>query len=98
MTTTFAKTVPMSTYLACFIISDMEKLKMIAKRLKKRDFPVSVYSTKLHGKEKKHFPLQIGVKAIEYYINLFNVDYPLPKLGKCTIYKRSILFIKNENI
>lgn len=94
MTTTFAKTVPMSTYLACFIISDMEKSKMIAKGLNGREFPVSVYSTKLQNKEKRAFPLQIGVKAIEYYIKLFLIDYPLPKLGKCTIYKkRSFYFI-----
>lgn len=93
MTTTFAKTVPMSTYLACFIISDMEKSKMIAKGLDGREFPVSVYTTKLQDKEKRAFPLQIGVKAIEYYIKLFRVDYPLPKLGECTIYKRNFYFI-----
>lgn len=87
MITTFAKTIPMSTYLACFIISDMEKLKMTAKGLKGQEFPVSLYSTKLQEKEKRQFPLQISVKAIEYYIKLFQIDYPLPKLGKCTIYK-----------
>ncbi|GAB1864921.1 Aminopeptidase [Camponotus japonicus] len=85
MTTTFAKTVPMSTYLACFIISDMEKLKMTAKGLKGREFPVSVYSTKLQEKEKRQFSLQISVKAIEYYINLFQIDYPLPKLDMVAI-------------
>ncbi|XP_029160957.1 glutamyl aminopeptidase-like isoform X2 [Nylanderia fulva] len=84
-TTTFAKTVPMSTYLACFIISDMVSSKMMAKGLNGQEFPVSVYSTKLQTKEKRHFALHIGVKAIEYYINLFQIDYPLPKLDLVAI-------------
>lgn len=85
MTTTFAKTVPMSTYLACFIINDMVSSKMMAKGLNGQEFPVSVYSTKLQTKEKRQFALHMGVKAIEYYIKLFKIDYPLPKLGKYTI-------------
>ncbi|XP_072747372.1 aminopeptidase A isoform X2 [Anoplolepis gracilipes] len=84
-TTTFAKTVPMSTYIVCFIVSDMIKSKMMAKGLNGREFPVSVYSTKLQVKEKRNFPLEIGVKAIEYYIKLFEIDYPLPKLDMVAI-------------
>ncbi|XP_070159038.1 aminopeptidase A isoform X2 [Polyergus mexicanus] len=84
-TITFAQTVPMSTYLACFIVSDMVKSTMMAKGLNGREFPVSVYSTKLQAKEKRQFPLHIGVKAIEYYIKLFEIDYPLPKLDMVAI-------------
>lgn len=85
MTTTFAKTVPMSTYLACFIINDMVSSKMMAKGLNGQEFPVSVYSTKLQTKEKRQFALHMGVKAIEYYIKLFKIDYPLPKLDLVAI-------------
>ena len=84
-TTTFAKTVPMSTYLACFIISDMISSEMMAKGLNGREFPVRVYSTSLQIKEKRQFALRIGVKAIEYYIKLFEIDYPLPKLDLVAI-------------
>ena len=79
---TFTKTVPMSTYLACFIISDFVGTSRMANGLNDRKFPITVYTTRLQSKEKRDFALDIGVKAIEYYINLFNIDYPLPKLGK----------------
>lgn len=81
-TVQFAKSVPMSTYLACFIVSDFVAVTKLAKGLNNREFPVSVYTSRLQSDEKKHFALEIGVKAIEYYINLFRIDYPLPKLGK----------------
>ncbi|KAL0132492.1 hypothetical protein PUN28_000323 [Cardiocondyla obscurior] len=84
-TATFSKTVPMSTYLACFIISDFISTSEMAKGLEGREFPVSVYTTKLQSKEKRAFAVDIGVKAIEYLINLFKIDYPLPKLDMAAI-------------
>ncbi|XP_011637436.2 LOW QUALITY PROTEIN: glutamyl aminopeptidase-like [Pogonomyrmex barbatus] len=83
-TATFAKTVPMSTYLACFIVSDFIGTSQMAKGLNNREFPVTVYSTRLQKKE-TNFALEVGVKAIEYYINLFKIDYPLPKLDMAAI-------------
>lgn len=80
-TVTFAKSVPMSTYLSCFIVSDFVALTKMAKGQNDRQFPVSVYTTKAQ-EEKGAFALDIGVKIIEYYINLFRIDYPLPKLGE----------------
>lgn len=83
-TVTFAKSVPMSTYLACFIVSDFVAVTAPAKGLSGQTFPVSVYTTRAQ-QAKGSFALEIGVKAIEYYINLFNIDFPLPKLGACSI-------------
>ncbi|XP_053981166.1 glutamyl aminopeptidase-like [Hylaeus volcanicus] len=83
-TVKFAKSVPMSTYLSCFIVSDFVAVTSMAKGLNGRQFPVSVYTTKAQ-KEKGSFALDIGVKIIEYYINLFDVDYPLPKLDMAAI-------------
>lgn len=77
----FAKSESMSTYLACFIVSDFVAVTKKAKGLKGREFPISVYTTRAQ-KQKGSFALDMGVKAIEYYIKLFDVDYPLPKLGK----------------
>ena len=70
----------MSTYLACFIVSDFVAVTKEANGLDGRTFPISVYTTRAQ-QEKGSFALEIGVKIIEYYINLFNIDYPLPKLG-----------------
>ncbi|XP_076628645.1 glutamyl aminopeptidase [Colletes latitarsis] len=83
-TVTFAKSVPMSTYLTCFIVSDFVAKTKTAKGLNGRQFPVSVYTTRAQ-KEKGSFALDVGVKIIEYYIGLFDVDYPLPKLDMAAI-------------
>ncbi|KOC69924.1 Glutamyl aminopeptidase [Habropoda laboriosa] len=83
-TVTFAKSVPMSTYLSCFIVSDFVALTKMAKGHGDRKFPVSVYTTRAQ-QQKGAFALDIGVKIIEYYIKLFNIDYPLPKLDMAAI-------------
>ncbi|KAK1134886.1 hypothetical protein K0M31_007653 [Melipona bicolor] len=83
-TVTFAKSVPMSTYLSCFIVSDFIALTQMAKGLNDRQFPVSVYTTRTQ-QDKATFALDIGVKIIEYYIDLFRIDYPLPKLDMAAI-------------
>ncbi|KAG7213582.1 hypothetical protein KM043_002837 [Ampulex compressa] len=83
-TVTFAKSVPMSTYLSCFIVSDFVAVTSMAKGLNNREFPVSVYTTRAQ-KEKGSFALEFGVKVIEYYINLFRIDYPLPKLDMAAV-------------
>ncbi|XP_024870969.1 glutamyl aminopeptidase-like [Temnothorax curvispinosus] len=85
-TVTFAKTTKrMSTYLACFIVSDFVSMSKMAKNLNGEEFPVSVYTTRIQSREKRAFALDIAVKAIEYYINLFKIDYPLPKLDMASI-------------
>ncbi|XP_031783197.1 glutamyl aminopeptidase isoform X1 [Nasonia vitripennis] len=83
-TVTFAKSVPMSTYLACFVVSDFVAVTRNAKGMKERTFPISVYTTRAQ-KEKATFALDIGVQIIEYYIKLFDIDYPLPKLDMAAI-------------
>ena len=80
-TVTFADSVPMSTYLACFIVSDFTHVTKNAKRLNGESLPVNVYTTKMHNK-KGAFALDVAVKTIEHYIKIFDIDYPLPKLGK----------------
>ncbi|XP_034934973.1 glutamyl aminopeptidase isoform X2 [Chelonus insularis] len=84
-TVTFAKSVPMSTYLICFIVSDFVSVTAPAKKLDgSPSLPISVYTTRAQ-KEKGSFALDIGVKIIEYYTQLFKIDYPLPKLDMAAI-------------
>ncbi|KAL7300763.1 hypothetical protein TKK_0006740 [Trichogramma kaykai] len=83
-TVTFADSVPMSTYLVCFIVSDFVGVTKNAHGLNGKTFPISVYTTK-QQKAKAAFALDVGVKTIEYYINLFGIDYPLPKLDMAAI-------------
>ncbi|XP_036146513.1 glutamyl aminopeptidase-like isoform X2 [Monomorium pharaonis] len=84
-TVTFEETVPMSTYLACFIIHDFIGTTKTAKGLNGKEFPISIYTTRLQSQERRDFAVDIGVKAIEYYINLFQINYPLPKLDMAGI-------------
>ncbi|XP_043274166.1 glutamyl aminopeptidase-like [Venturia canescens] len=83
-TVNFAKSVPMSTYLICFIVSDFVGVTAPARNLEGNTFPISVYTVRAQ-KEKAHFALDIGVKIIEYYIKLFGINYPLPKLDMAAI-------------
>lgn len=75
-TVNFQESVRMSTYLACFIVSDFASREGdVNSALKMRVFatPAQV--------DKVDFALSTGIAITQYYIQYFNVDYPLPKLG-----------------
>ncbi|KAF7396623.1 hypothetical protein HZH66_007485 [Vespula vulgaris] len=79
MVTTFAPTLPMSTYLVAFLISDFECLTSSADSLNGTRIPLSV-CVRSDYKSKVQFALNIAAQAIEYYSNVLNIDYALPKL------------------
>ncbi|XP_033329801.1 glutamyl aminopeptidase [Megalopta genalis] len=83
-TVTFATSSRMSTYLSCFIVSDFVAVTSKAKNHDGRLFPISVYTTSAQ-KEKGTFALDIAVSVIQYYISLFDIGYPLPKLDLAAI-------------
>lgn len=72
----------MSTYLACFIVSDFkEKHKTINTSNIGTPFNMRVYATPAQL-DKVDFALQSGVTITEYFIKYFQIAYPLPKLGE----------------
>ncbi|XP_015171023.1 PREDICTED: glutamyl aminopeptidase-like [Polistes dominula] len=79
MITIFAPTLPMSTYLVAFLISDFECLTSSADSLNGTRIPLSV-CVRSDYKNKVQFALNIAAQAIEYYSNILNIDYALPKL------------------
>lgn len=79
-TVNFAKSVSMATYVTCFIVSDFVANTANAKNLNGKDLPISVYTTNFQ-QEMGKYALDVGVKVIEYYMKLFDIPYPLPKLG-----------------
>jgi len=80
-TAKFAETVPMSTYLACFIVSDFDHLPPAKS---KHGFDVSVYAR--NGQtQKMEYALRVAAATIDYYIDYFAIDYPLPKLDLIAI-------------
>ncbi|GFG31124.1 hypothetical protein Cfor_00773 [Coptotermes formosanus] len=80
-TVEFSESVPMVTYLSCFIVSDFEHLSPVTVS---QGFPFSIYATPAQVNKTK-YALEVGVKIIEYYIKYFGIPYPLPKLDLAAI-------------
>lgn len=67
----------MSTYLACFIVCDFQSLEPVKAD---QGFPLTVYARRGQAENMKYAQF-VGLKAINFYVNYFGIDYPLPKLG-----------------
>lgn len=71
----------MSTYLACFVICDFEaKETIINSNGIGHDFTLRSFAQK-DQTHKIDFAQDIGKRATEFYINYYQVPFPLPKLG-----------------
>ncbi|KAJ8915223.1 hypothetical protein NQ315_015446 [Exocentrus adspersus] len=80
---TFEETVEMSTYLACFIVSDFINTETSFEN-KGTTIPLKVYASP-DNLAKTTYAGEVGKKVIEYYVNYFNISYPLPKLDMVAI-------------
>ncbi|KAM3964208.1 glutamyl aminopeptidase [Aphomia sociella] len=82
---TFATSVPMSTYLACFVVCDFGFKEIdinsngIGNNFKLRSF---AQKDQMH---KIDFAQDIGKRATEFYIKYYEVPFPLPKLDMIAI-------------
>lgn len=76
---TFKESVPMSTYLTCFIVADFVFISGIVEPVLGDEFKLSVYST-VQQKDKLDYALQVGIGTTKFYIEYFGIEYPLPKL------------------
>lgn len=82
---TFKESVPMSSYLSCFIVSDFKHEQQTVKANGiGDDFLMRVFATPAQL-TKVDFALKSGVSITEYYIQYFKVPYPLPKLDMAAI-------------
>lgn len=66
----------MVTYLACFIVCDFEKRPGFTGR----GVPISTIA-RPNQYNSTEYPLQIGIKATDFYESYFDIDYVLPKQG-----------------
>ncbi|XP_018565925.1 glutamyl aminopeptidase isoform X2 [Anoplophora glabripennis] len=80
---TFDETVEMSTYLSCFIVSDFTNTETSFDNMG-TSVPLKVYASP-ENLNKTTYAGEVGKKAIEYYVNYFNMSYPLPKLDMVAI-------------
>ncbi|XP_017144401.1 glutamyl aminopeptidase [Drosophila miranda] len=81
----FESTVSMSTYLVCIIVSDFaSKSTTVNANGIGEDFSMEAFATP-HQLNKVDFALEFGAAVTEYYIQYYNVPYPLTKLDMAAI-------------
>lgn len=78
----FKESVPMVTYLACFIVCDFQNLPPLT--VNPGNIPFTVYSQPLQV-NKTQYALETGAGITQFYINYFDIKYPLPKLDMIAI-------------
>lgn len=75
LVTLFEATPRMSTYLLAFVVGDLHKKSAKTKS----GVEVNVWATAAQPASHLDFPLDIAVRAIEFYDEYFDTPYPLPK-------------------
>ncbi|KAJ4457824.1 putative Aminopeptidase M1 [Paratrimastix pyriformis] len=79
----FMESPPMSTYLLCWFVGTYAHIEQRTRR----DIPVRVYvPPPVENAEREgRFALGVAVKALEYFEDMFQLPYPLPKLDLIAI-------------
>jgi aminopeptidase N len=75
LVTSFQTTPRMSTYLVAWVVGELHKKTAHTKR----GVEVNVWATPAQSSQSLTFALETAVKAIDYYEEFFDTDYPLPK-------------------
>jgi aminopeptidase N len=95
----FDRTPIMSTYLLAWAIGDFEYVEDFTKRkYNGKSLPVRVYTTK-GLKEQGRFALEHAHQIVDYFSELFKIDYPLPKADLLAVHEFvscPYLFISNH--
>ncbi|VVC33657.1 ERAP1-like C-terminal domain,Aminopeptidase N-type,Peptidase M1, membrane alanine aminopeptidase, N- [Cinara cedri] len=77
----FANTVPMSTYLICFIVCDFQSIEPV-----KTDQGFSIRAFARRGQQQNlKYARFVALNSINYYVEYFGIKYPLPKLDLISI-------------
>jgi len=85
VTVEFAETPPMSTYLVAAVVSDMKTLGPVQVENKGVSVPLRVFAVP-HLVEHSRLALLAGKLLMEFYINYFDIEYPLKKMGRYEIF------------
>ncbi len=75
LTTTFATTPRMSSYLLAFVVGELHKKTARTTS----GVEVNVWATPVQSEETLDFALDIATRSIDFYDEYFGVPYPLPK-------------------
>ena len=83
----FEKTPIMSTYLLAFAFGDFEYIEAFTERkYNGKNIPVRVYTTQ-GLKEQGQWGLEHSHKVVDYYSEIFGIDYPLPKVDVLAVHE-----------
>lgn len=78
----YQSTLPMSTYLVAFLVTDFEQA--LPKSGDENDIKYSILVRK-EAENSSRYALEIGPKVLSHYEDFFNVKYPLPKQDMAAI-------------
>ncbi|ODV82321.1 uncharacterized protein CANTADRAFT_19886 [Suhomyces tanzawaensis NRRL Y-17324] len=89
-TVEFELTPVMSTYLVAWALGDFEYIESFTSTTKVggKPIPVRVYTTKGYL-ESAQLALEIAPKILDYFSQVFEIDYPLPKLDLMVVHAYS---------
>jgi aminopeptidase N len=91
----FEKTPKMSTYLAAWAVGDFEYVEAHTERkYNGKNMPVRVYSTR-GLKEQGRFALEHAHKTLDYFSEIFGIDYPLPKSDLLAVHEFAMGAMEN---
>lgn len=74
---TFEKTVPMSTYLVAYCVSDFEYKEAIVQM--KDEVKFRIYARR-DAMEQVDYAAEVGPKVLKFYEEYFQIKFPLPKI------------------
>ncbi|OAL25485.1 hypothetical protein AYO22_04804 [Fonsecaea multimorphosa] len=91
----FEKTPAMSTYLAAWAIGDFEYVEGFTERkYNGKPLPVRVYTTR-GLKEQGRFAMEHAHKILDYFSDVFGIEYPLPKSDLLAVHEFAMGAMEN---
>ncbi|KAF9883029.1 hypothetical protein FE257_004312 [Aspergillus nanangensis] len=92
---TFEKTPVMSTYLLAWAIGDFEYVEaMTQRKYQGKSIPVRVYTTR-GLKEQARFALECAHRTVDYFSEVFEIEYPLPKADLLAVHEFAMGAMEN---
>ncbi|RKF60679.1 Alanine/arginine aminopeptidase [Erysiphe neolycopersici] len=85
----FERTPIMSTYLLAWAVGDFEFIEVFTeRRYRNKPLPIRIYTTK-GLKSQGQFTLELVPQIVDYYSDIFGIEYPLPKCDLLVVHEFS---------
>ncbi|KAL2817221.1 peptidase family M1-domain-containing protein [Aspergillus cavernicola] len=94
-TVSFDTTPVMSTYLLAWAVGDFDYVEaMTERKYQGKSIPVRVYTTK-GLKEQARFALECAHRTVDYFSEVFEIEYPLPKADLLAVHEFAMGAMEN---